>query len=442
MSVKTMRYEIVGWVGDDPKESKSRWRAISDDCREIVNTIWQQWEVYHVTRGNDLIARKYESDLIAYRRKETSVKPKLDLQFWPPEFSKQLRKHINSRFPNVHSRTKDLLCNLTQQRMRGKDVEGRWNIWLAVLLNRQGRPNSTHHVPIPFDSQNSKPLKLVEEKYTNYTLAVNLTRVPSDGKNSPSIEDRVQLKARGNGRVIVERIVAGQYKFCGSSIVYHSGKNKWFCLLAYNNNIELEPPAEPKGVAILRSRQSEPWALRVNGRNRWLDGMGGRGRHIAAARVRLLTGRWSRQENYRHAGSSNKGHGLRRAMQGVQRLSEGWKNFVKTCNHNLTSAIVKYCVESRIARIVYVQPTEAAKGTRYLSWAGKVPGRIDSTGWDWAQVATMLGYKCKDAGVHFELRKSASGVVRLVENASGKASRSQKRSGAVAVKGVATAGVE
>ena len=403
MTVKTMRYEIVGWQGD-PKEARLRWRTIADQCREIVNVIWQQWEVWHVAQGNDIKVQQFATELREYRQKERESRPKLEVQCMPAVLNKLIRKKITERFPGVHSRVRELLLNITAQRMTGKDVEGKWNIWVAVLLNRQGRPNSTHDQPIPFDRANTKPLSLVEGKYTNYQLKINLTRLPSDKKASPSIEDHVQLKARGSGAVIMRRIVGGEYKFCGSSIVYHQGKHKWFALVAYNDHVENVENSELDHTkkAVLHPTRKEPWALWIGSRWQWF---GGRGNYVAAARHRLLTQRWSRQETYRHAGSANKGHGRLRALAPIDKLSNRWKDFCKTANHTLTSQVIDYCIDQKVGHLVYLQPCGDKRDTRFLARAGKVEGRTDSTGWDWSQVATMLAYKCKEKGIHLEVRK-------------------------------------
>jgi|TARA_Y100000034_G_C6852111_1_gene386668 hypothetical protein len=439
MTVKNMRYEIVGWQGD-PKAARSRWFSIADQCREIVNVIWQQWECYHVERGNDVKVQEFAESLRKFRRKELDKKPKLDVQCMPSELAKVIRAKLTRRFPTTHSRVRELLLNITQQRMTGKDVEGKWNIWVAVLLNRQGRPNATHDQPIPFDRQNCRPFSIIEGKYTNYRLDIKLTRLPSDKKASPSLEDSVQLKARGSGQVIMGRVVSGEYKFCGSSIVYHKGKRKWFALIAYNDNpaeLAVESSVDPKKVATLHPPRNAPWALWIGSRWHWF---GGRGEYVASARRRLLTQRWSRQANYRHAGSANKGHGRDRAMAGVEKLSDRWKDFCKTANHTLTRQVVDYCVQRGIGHLIYLQPVASQRDTRFLANAGKVHGRHDSTGWDWAQVATLLAYKCQEVGIHLEVRKcdgtskkpKDGGPVRPVSPANrNKSKRRRKREVAV-----------
>jgi transposase len=166
---------------------------------------------------------------------------------------------------------------------------------------------------------------------------------------------------------------------------------------------EVDPPKlNLDKEAILRPGRKGPFLLWHNGRWGYIGGMG---RHVTAARQRLLTSRWSRQENYRHAGSSTKGHGRDRAIMAVDKLSQGWKNFVKTVNHGVTSAVVKRCVQMGVGTLVYLQPVADKRDARFLSYAGKIQGRRDATGWDWFQVSSMLSYKCAEAGINLVVRK-------------------------------------
>jgi hypothetical protein len=410
MTVKVMRYEIVGWNGQ-PSEAKARWSATADKCREMANCIWQEWEAWHVQQGSHAKCLEYAEQLRAYRRKETKEKPKLEVVCMDPELSKHIYRVCADRFPSLHARIQVLLAQLVKKRMQGKDVEGRWNIWLAVLLNRQGRPNCTGDQPIPFDKANSS---LAFRDDGTLALDIRVTRLPQDGKSAASIEDQVTLKAKGSARVIAQRIVKGEWKFCGSSIVYASGKRKWYALVCYDMGESEAGELNDKLHAVLTPGKESPWIVWHAGRYNWF---GGRGRHVEAARRRLLTGRWSRQEGYRYAGSSNKGHGRERAMQGVAKLSRAWKDFTKTCNHQVTRDVIAWCQDRGIGRLVYLQPASDRKRTnRFLATAGKLD-RTDSTAWDWAQVGTMLNYKCKEAGIHLEVRKcDASGRLREKQN--------------------------
>lgn len=407
MAIRVMRYEIVGWNGQ-PTEAKKRWHKISDNCREMVNCMWQEWEAWHVEHGSHAIARQFADDLAAYRRKDRRDKPKLELQYMPSELGKHIYRVCADRFPSLHLRVQVLLAQLVKKRMTGKDVEGRWNVWMAVLLNRQGRPNCTGDQPIPFDKANCKIVE--EDKCTR--LTIRLTRLPQQGKAALSVEDHVTLRVKPgtNGAAVIRRIIDGDYKFCGSSIVYASAKRKWYALICYNPGESQKGELNDKETAYLVPCRETPWMLWHRGRYHWL---GGRGRHVEAARRRLLTGRWSRQEGYRYGGSSNKGHGRKRAIRGVMKLSRAWKDFTKTYNHQVTHDAIAFCVQRGIGRLVYLQPASESKRTnRFLATAGKL-NRNDSTAWDWAQVGKMLAYKGMDVGVHVDIRKcTATGRFR------------------------------
>ncbi len=125
---------------------------------------------------------------------------------------------------------------------------------------------------------------------------------------------------------------------------------------------------------------------------------------MAAVRKGLLSGRWSRQD-CRYAGSQEKGRGRSHILDWSWRHTQRWKQFVKNYNHTLTKTIVDRCIERNDHTLVYYQPCESARDSRCLVRAGKIPHRRDSTGWDWFQVATMLGYKCKDAEIHLIVKK-------------------------------------
>ena len=438
MSIKTFRYEIVGFEGD-PREIKARWITLADRCREIVNMIWQEWECWHVANGSHAKCLEFAKKLRAFRTEENDrksgksqsqeelVKPKLDVNAFPDELGKSLYAKIAARYRDVPTRMVTTIQGSTRSKIiTGKDVDGVWNVWLSILLNRQGRPNCTKDQPIPFDGKVSRTFTEIKGKFTNYGLAVKISRDEHADKNL-LIEDRCQLKARGSGLAIMQRIVSGEYLFKNSSIVYMASKGKWFALICYDDQRGENTMCGASGTAILHPLQDSPWCLWWKGNWKWF---GGRGQYIARQRHDLLTGRWSRQDGYRYAGSANKGHGRKRALQGVKRLSKCWKDFTKTCNHTLTTEVVDFCVQNKIARLVYLQPMGNKRETRFLTTAGKVPGRIDSTGWDWAQVASLLEYKCNHFGVHFELNKCEANGKKIDPKKAKKKVRSPRKKAA------------
>ena len=405
MSVRVARFEILKMDTD----ARNRWMKHSDEAKQIINCIWQTWLVWHVQNKSAKKIRKYLDALVKWRdspKEDKGAKPKLDLFAIPKVCDKLIYDTLSREFPEIHTTSRELIRNTVSRKIRTrKAAKGKLSGWMAILLFNESIPSTTRGNPIPFSSRNAK-IEPPENKDGNFKLHINLTRIPIKGKKScPSVCDTFELMSRGrkvSGQIaIIKRICTGEYKFCGSSVVFQN--KKWFALVCYQIP-KREPAAlNPDKVAYLRAAKDWPWKLRLPSRNRR---PGGNGPHVAPIRRQLLTQRWSRQANYRVAGSSNKGHGRNRALQPIWRLSQRWKDFVKTYNHTVTKDVVRQLVDAGIGTLVYYQPDGSVKESRFLSCSGKVEGRYDSTGWDWFQVGTQLEYKCKDAGIRLIVRKS------------------------------------
>lgn len=409
MAVRVLRFEIYRVEADDVKSVRQRWHGLADQCQRITNFIWRQWLVWHTQNNSPAKIRKYLDGLAKWRENKDAKgkpgeKPKLELQTVSNDLSNALYAGIAGEFKDVNARVQVLLLNSVKKKIKErKAAKGNLSGWMAILLDRESVPSSTRPQPIPFDAKNVKLVPPADSK-DNWRLRLRIDRLDQGDKMATSNEDVVQLLTKRRGiaghEKILQRIALGEHKFCGSSLYFDRQKRKWFALVCYDKQGEVEQ-MNPEKAAVLRPGLKRPWMLRY-GRTFW---RGGHGRHVAAVRHQLLTQRWGRQDGYRFAGSANKGHGRERALQPIFRLSKRWKDFVKTCNHQLTANIVRECVEQGIGTLYYFQPTEAKRDTRFLATAGKVASRHDSTGWDWHQVASMLAYKSKEAGIHLVVHK-------------------------------------
>lgn len=409
--MKTYKLEIIGF---DQAERRRELYALACDCQQIVNCIWQLWEQWHVANDSQrVILAHLAADKQWREGGRKGKRPKWPVDCLPKVGGKNrsgnarsLRNHIESdllkRFPQVHSRVRSLLANITFKKItQRKASNGSMKGWVAILLNRESRPSSTRPVPIPFDRQNSRIVP--GGRGENASLQIRLVR-DVDGKSE--IEE-YRLKTTGRAARYVKPIVrmaSGEWEFKGSSLLYDTKKRKWFAQLS----VDLPPATKTDlvvgRVGLLRCGKDHPFQFRVAGHRAFLRDFG-HGRAVASVRKQLLTSRWSRQENYRVAGSANKGHGRNRALGPVFLLSRRWKDFVKRYNHTLTTAFINRCAHEGVAKIIYFQPS----GGRFLDTSGKVDGREDSTGWDYFQIKTMLAYKCQEAGIEFESVKSGAG---------------------------------
>jgi transposase len=200
-------------------------------------------------------------------------------------------------------------------------------------------------------------------------------------------------------RVILERIDAGQYKFCGSSICFNASRRKWFAHIAYQMPVKAQQPQGAK-TAFLRPGKTRPWTMRLDGRRLTF---GGRGEAVAHNRRQVLLERWGRSNNYRWSSSSTKGHGRNRATLPLHVPVQRWKNFVKTHNQTVAKAIIEECFNKGVRTLYYLQPTGTQRDNTFLATAGKVQGRVDASRWDWFQFGSCLGYVNERLGKPIEV---------------------------------------
>jgi hypothetical protein len=480
-AVRTTRIEISEFLSDDPLSSKRRWIDLSEQCQEVMNWLWQQWEVWHVTHGSPAAIRQWlhatkewharnEASLRSKKaasRKTGAPKPKANKEGKPKlaiyGISAEMgltETNMQPHFSHVNHRTIGLLLNKFKEGVKSrKSASGSLSGWMAILLNREGRPSFTRPVPIPFDSQNARILP-PDKDHTTWRLSLRVDRIPREGKPAMSTEEIVELKTHkavvSQGKIvklrplaiasILERIDSGEYAFRGSSVVYDKAKRKWFAHISWRRTVEEHGAGlDINKTAVLRAGDRRPWVLEVDDREYWW--CGGDGKHVSAVRERILRQRWERQDNYRYAGSASKGHGRKRACQGWDpKLSQRWRDFVKTCNHVTTRRVVDELVKRGVGRIVYMQPDGDYRDTRFLATAGKIRietrampladaerlaqgkrreclgvavkevgngqavvswYRNDASGWDWFQVATFLRSKCQEVGIHVEVLKES-----------------------------------
>ncbi len=404
MAVRITSFEVAK-VNGDWSETTRRWRDLSDLCKGVVNCFWETWLVWHVQHQS---RQKLKAWLNKRQEEGVRAAGKCPVDPLPKALGSLVGKTCKEAFPGVHSRVRTLILNTLNRDLRKhKAANGSLPGHSAILLHHQSIPSSTRPHPIPFDRQNATIVP-PEKPGGDFALRCRVTRIqPTGGNRVGSIEDTVTLRCQGR-RVqsqvaILKRIVSGEYSFRGSKLIYSAAKRKWFVQLAYRMPIEPKRGLDPKRVAVLSARRNHPWMLLLpDGKRKWI---GGRGDYVVSIRKSLLMRRWGQQDNYRHAGHANKGHGRKRAQRDGWRLRQAWKHFTDRCCHGWTKQVVDWCLAERCKRLVYLQPEGERAESRFLHNAGKVAGRDDSTGWPWFDIGTKLAYKCQQNGIELEVRK-------------------------------------
>lgn len=383
--------------GDRPR--RQAWLDLAKMVQHATNRLWQVWELWHVENETPRLQREFLTAHAAWKRKE-GEKPVAPVKATPPELSKKIYVALTADFPELNGRVRTLLQNKVQTGIGSrKATSGALPGWVAILLCHEGRPSFTRPLPIPFDKCNSK-LLAPESDLGNWRLEVRLER---NGETGASVVDRCELMTRkkktGHLAATLAKIAAGTLTFKGSAVVFDRGK--WFAQICYDDQVEkVEHELDSTRTAYLIPGRRCPWILRVPGKSLY---RGGFGRHVTAFRQVLGRERRARQENYKWASSSSKGHGRKRACDPWVKLSQRWKDFQKRYNHEVTTQIVRELVERKIGTLVYFQPEGERGQTRFLARAGVEDNRL--AGWEFFQIKTMLAYKCERVGIKFSVKK-------------------------------------
>lgn len=405
-------------------DRREAWKTIARMHQQILNRVWQMWLVYHSANDSADKLRQHLDAWTAYKvDPKNKTKPVWPVQCVPEALQKLIRKDVAKRFTNVNSRSADLQIqkwkgSLTTRKAASGSLPG----WVSILFANEAVPSFTRPQPIPFDCRNG----VLSSENGKLFLTLRIERLPGGTKKQkPSVVERCELmlnrRKTNSVRTIVERIIAGEYTFKGSSLVFDSIKCKWFASIAYELPVEETPKLDSGKTIYLIPGKKSPWILKSVSKgtsDAWR--FGGRGDHVTNFRRRIQRERNERKESYRWAGSNQKGHGRRRAEEVYTKLSARWRDFVKRYNNELTRKLVEMCVNRRIGKIVYCQPSEdGPKRDRLFLARAENDGR-NGMSWEFFQVKTMLASKAEEYGIEFALHGNNVPGMRKAEKAKAK----------------------
>jgi hypothetical protein len=393
MAVRTAKIEIFGFS----KDRRDAWKELAIACQRMTNRLWQIWLCHH---SNNDSANKLRSHFDAYRKwQETKEGPKPQ---WPCKaFEAPLTKSadahsfyriLSAEFPCVNVRTRGLLTNAWQSEVNTrKAASGSLPGWVSILFANESLPSFTRPQPIPFDHDNAK-LKKVGDKYI---CEIRIERL-ADGKSVVEPCELMLGKRKcASVRSTVDKILAGEYAWKGSSLVYDRGK--WFASIAYEMPVRVRPELDKDKTLYIRPAHYGPWRVSINGFGSWR--FGGNGVHVEFARRKIIRERRERRGHYKWAGSSQKGHGVKRGGHAFTKLESRWKDFTKRYNDEVGRQLVNLAIREGCGRIVYLQPKDSERDSRYLSNAGN--DKFSSMSWDYFQFGSRLASKCEVEGIEY-----------------------------------------
>ena len=379
----------------EERERWNEWSRLAEAVQAIANDCYALWQAWHVQRGSDLQIRKWMAAYFAAKnaKKKTTKCP---VHCWPAEFGKQLWRDIDARHGTTHSRVRTLVINKLQKTLtKTGGTNSAWKRWILILSGRGQYPSSSRPLPIPFDCGNGR-LQKNGEAGNPWRFELRLDRNPEDGKSELQTLRLSTGGYKNHGlRTILERIESGDYEFKGSNLLQRDGT--WWIELCYTM-----PPAELADVdsektAFVTPAVRRPLDLWLGGRP---EGLRRSGRDIGQILRGLSSQFRSRQEHYKRQSSAGKGKGRKRATSAWRdKLGARRKDAKKTYNEQLAAAVIGRCIQERCGRVVFFQPTDKRKASRFLERCD------DWIGWDWHQLKTLLSRRCEELGIEFENRQ-------------------------------------
>ena len=461
MTVRATRIEIYGF--GKASGQRDNWKSLAVSCQRALNRCWQVWLCHHAQHGSaallrehfardkawreagskgprpkwpvDAMGAKIKTTLKTGKRKGEQAEQPLLMHSASPE---SLYRMLAAEFPELHARTRGLLLNAWQKKlMKRKSASGSLPGWVAILFALESVPSHTRPQPIPFDHANANAAPYRGDDKKIY-LKLAVERMPDGASVNEVCELILNRRKTISQRRIIERIIDKEYAFKGSSLVFDRGK--WFASIAYEMPAVERQGLDRNRILIVRPGRKSPWRITiVEPGGKWQQSwrFGGNGMHIENARRTIQRERASRKEHYRWAGSNQKGHGRLRAEAVWTRLSSRWKDFTKRYNNEISRTLIDFAIRRNVGRIIYCQPREERRDSRYLATAGN-DGQSQMT-WDYFQFGTMLSQKSEHEGIEYAeaetLKKSTTTKttgqgVRNVRRAAGQ----PKRNGSAAKK--------
>jgi transposase len=226
-------------------------------------------------------------------------------------------------------------------------------------------------IPMPFSSSNITFTQ--QEKSKNFNFSIY--KIP--------FSTCLGADKSGN-EIIINRIVAGEYKFCNSSFQWNKKKNKWFLLLCVDMP-KIKLLAKEGVVVEADLNMFVPIIATCNGKGKEI----GNSDEFGYNRIAIQNKLNSLQKDLKY---TTGGKGRTKKLQAVERFKEKEKNYVKTKLHIYSRMLVNFAIDMK------------AESIRLVNHELKVEDSKENAplllrNWSYYGLQQMIEYKAKQVGI-------------------------------------------
>lgn len=207
---------------------------------------------------------------------------------------------------------------------------------------------------------------------------------------------------RSGNRIIVERVVGGEYKMCTSSLQFD--RNKIFLLLCVDipkKEVELDEGKTMYAYLGVMNPVICTCDVRAakeyDSGYKWFE-IGTKEEFNYRRRQIQEAVRRCQVENLYNSG----GKGRKKKCQAIDRWHEKEKNYVATKLHTYSRMLVDLALKHRCGRIVLMNQTHREEEAKEQNAEGD---NLVLRNWSYFGLKEKIGYKCKMAGIKLELDK-------------------------------------
>jgi IS605 OrfB family transposase len=367
MSVKTRKVTLiaVGETASDRTKVYNYVKNIADTLSKVGNQVIRlhvgnQYELDEMVKGRNIT--KGESIKILTEKLGTSIQ--------------NSGYRLTSNFPHISSEIRTAFNQTIYKTIQ--------NNFYDILMGKMSIPSFRKtNINIPFSASKdelgrTKAIYLDGDKYYfNLPLTLAETKIHKEIKFSLFFG-----RDRSNNRIIVDRLVSGEYTLCDSSIQVKD--NEFSVLLTYKQPDEVVEASHDNVMGVdlginrpvsfyIAGMKHQPQQINI-------------GLKIQHERMKFYKQRRSLQETLKF---SSGGHGRNRKLSALNKLSQKESNWSVLINHKISRELINIAKDNNVGTIKMEDLTGITTNSKdyfLKSWA-------------YYQLQTDIEYKAKELGI-------------------------------------------